>query len=625
MRSPIIHYILATTKKLQALIRHDRESFQDTRFLHMLARKEFGPMAAGIVGASEDQIEELERILETLKQNGPLFDAFIKSFIFQDVGRSTTLRDKYQKEINPADLAQAGAFFVEKERIHEKYHLEPGGEECLLFLIRHHGLVHHIVRGELSFSAIQETLAPANKELFDAFFVFSFIMLSALREDLIREDLAERLFAIRAMCHKIIDGETTLNAQLETLFHQRGKLFHALSTYQKKGLPKGSKPADYLASPRWEKVDRKESLRAGRMIFAMERLFRLHGIRYVEFRDLARHMLNVPIKYIYKERKLSSIGYAMFEKELFEALRIYNTLQQLAEETRHFILDRLIGDKVRIYGYEKTSGYLTYENRLKLILVGLLGSKKFRQNHATVCINFLELSRKIEKRYEAINAYLNPLSMKKLWEDKRQVDHFFKAKTGLLLRKEPFPHVLSLDFRDRINIPQKVTYMGTINNVEQLKNYFHYSLRSLRKHPYYTEDYELQLEQAFEKRLTEIIESMLSQTEKQMALIEDFEELHNLFTDLMERSFDLGFSEDQRHRLNDLYEFRKDNLKRQKLREIEEILKTVLDREELRDHWESIKWYLQQNRRFFGKEFENLIAKKFDEVYGKIAPSLEAS
>jgi hypothetical protein len=45
------------------------------------------------------------------------------------------------------------------------------------------------------------------------------------------------------------------------------------------------------------------------------------------------------------------------------------------------------------------------------------------------------------------------------------------------------------------------------------------------------------------------------------------------------------------------------------------VLKIIInDSQELQDYWDSVKWYLQTNRRFFGKEFENLIARKFDEL-----------
>jgi hypothetical protein len=58
-------------------------------------------------------------------------------------------------------------------------------------------------------------------------------------------------------------------------------------------------------------------------------------------------------------------------------------------------------------------------------------------------------------------------------------------------------------------------------------------------------------------------------------------------------------------------------MKREKLSEIESILKTIHDIHELNDYWDSVKWYLLGNRRFFGKEFEYLIAKKFDAVRSK--------
>ena len=59
---------------------------------------------------------------------------------------------------------------------------------------------------------------------------------------------------------------------------------------------------------------------------------------------------------------------------------------------------------------------------------------------------------------------------------------------------------------------------------------------------------------------------------------------------------------------------RKDQLRREKLDEINGLIKTIHDIHELKDYWDSVKWYLMNNRPFLGKEFENLIAKKFDEA-----------
>ena len=156
--------------------------------------------------------------------------------------------------------------------------------------------------------------------------------------------------------------------------------------------------------------------------------------------------------------------------------------------------------------------------------------------------------------------------------------------------------------------------MESITNLDQLKNYFHFSLQSLRKIPFYTDDYELVLEKAFDGRLEEITDLMLDQTKKQMELQDDFQEIHNLFNDLMERALDIGFSSEQKSKLRDFYDLRKDDLKRQKLKEIDLLLKSMQDPRDLRDYWDSIKWYLQNNRNFLGKEFENMIAREFDKA-----------
>jgi hypothetical protein len=209
--------------------------------------------------------------------------------------------------------------------------------------------------------------------------------------------------------------------------------------------------------------------------------------------------------------------------------------------------------------------------------------------------------------------------VEKIWGDKGRLTQLYKAKTGLILIKDAFPNVFTIDFQDRLNISKKIAHMQSIDDVEQLKNYFHYSLRSLRQHPFNTDDYEVELEQVFEKRLREITDMILNQAKMQMDLMKEFGELHNFVSDLLDRSWDIGFSADQKHRLNDLHALRKDSLKRNKLSEIVSRLEAIKDHHELKDYWDSIKCYLQDNRRYLGKEFEMFVARKFDEGREAIA------
>jgi hypothetical protein len=443
-------------------------------------------------------------------------------------------------------------------------------------------------------------------------------MFSALGEDLIMEDLAARLLNTRRMCHDIIDGKTTLKEYRERLYKQKGRLFFALEKYQQQGLPDNTTPIEYLEAFRKDEGGEEGYIRAGRMIYSTERIFRLKGLRYVEFSDLVSQMLKIPLRFIYKKKNYDGVGYPTFEKELFEAQRVYNCIYNLPESARSFVMEKLDADDVRIFGFENVSAYLSYENMIKLLLISLMGSRRLKNVDEPVCLDFLRLSEKIEKRYEVVNHSLNKMTLEKIWGSKALLNKLFQAKKGLILRMEESDSILIFDHIDEIDIPKKISFMNTITDVDQLKNYFHSSLQSLRNNPFQTDDYETQLEGAYDNRLKEITDLILEKTKKQMQLHGNFREIHGLFNDLMERSLEIGFDEDQKHRLNDLYELRKDQLKREKLNEINNLLDTINEISDLKDYWDGIKYYLLTNRGYLGKDFEQIIARNFDEVMAKL-------
>ncbi|MFP3929244.1 MAG: hypothetical protein ACLFUP_10090, partial [Desulfobacteraceae bacterium] len=292
LNAPPIDYILTNTRKLQALIRRERREFQDDKLLHELAQREFGPMTAGTVGLNQGQITELEDMVARLRRTAPVFEALVKSFVFQDLGRVQELRRKHRDRLHPADHALSGAIFLEKEGIPQRYGMEPAAGAFLAKLVRYHDFMHHILRGEFSPHALKEVVALGDKGLFDAFFVNSVIMLLSLREDLILEDLAEDLFNIRELCHRVMDGESTLEDYFEGVYARLGRLQQALDQYQALGLPEGATPASFLDS--WEQgeagSENSEAVSIGRKAASTERIFKLRGIKYVQFPDLVRLM-----------------------------------------------------------------------------------------------------------------------------------------------------------------------------------------------------------------------------------------------------------------------------------------------------------------------------------------------
>lgn len=612
-KSAVIDHLLICTRKFQALISGNLKGFQDVDALHKLARREFGPNAAGIVGLNESQVEELAELSTSLKRKSDIFDALIKTFILQDIGMSPSLREKYKEDINIADQAQAGVLFLQKENIPEKYGMNSEAEKILLFLIRHHDRLHHIIRGEYTLLTLEEIIDTGDADLFKAFFLCSVIMVSALGEDQILEDLAIRLFALKELCLRIINRETTLDEFLDELYRERGRLFFAIEEYHVKGIPENETPANYLSSWGTQFKNSERFCEAGKLIFALERFLKLRGLRYVDFQDLSRMITHVPLKYIYQEKKYSSVGYATFERDLYEGLRTYNYIRKLPEAVRLFILKTLSDDNVRLFGFENVSTYLSYDNIMKLLLLSFLGIKRFkRKDKRPACLSYLSIIKDIARRYEAVNDALSRISFEDMWYDRKKLGYLFKAKAGIILEKNEEKKILSIHFKDEINMPRRVSRMENIDDVDQLKSYFHYSLQFLRKNSYYTDDYEALLENAYEKRFSEIIDMMLEQVKKRMMVVDDFREIHAIYTDLVNRSLEIGFREDQMHRLNDLYELRNDSLRKAKLEEINSIIDKIGDPIELKEYWDSTKWYLYNNRQFLGKEFESLIAQNFD-------------
>ena len=618
VKSSLMDQVLVSARKLQALLRRDRAGFQDVVSLHKAAQREFGPMTAGIVGLNEAQVDALESLASALLEKRDLMDALVKSLVLRDIGFLPSFAADYGRDMHPADHAAASAYLLERAEMGVKYAVAPESFPYLAALVRHHNLLHHMMRGEFSFYAVGDVTALGDRDLFDAIFLGSFIMFYALGEEVLDEDLADRLFQFKALCHRVLAGELQPGDHMESLFLMKGRVACALDAFQRKDRSQGRGFAAYLQAFPLDEVQREKIISAGQAAYAFERILRLRGIRHVEFEDLADGIAKVPLKYIYRKKKLLGVGYATFERELFEGLRIYHSVNLLSEEVKHFMFTHLVADEIRFFGFETVGGYLTYENMTKLLLLSLRAAKRFPQNGRPVSLSLFPLAAKVDKRYEVVNEALSRLSVERIWKDGPRFDAAFRGKSGMVLSVDEAHKVLFIDFRDRIDMAQKMTHMESITDLEQLKNYFHYSLRSLRKTPYFTEDYEQELERGFERRMRQITDLMIQEAEFQMSIRKSFRDVHSLYRDLMERALEIGFDEDQKHRLSDLFEMRKEQLRREKGEEINRVLERIQDTQELKDYWDSVKEFLLDNRPFLGKEFENLIARRFDEVMANL-------
>lgn len=601
-----------TLKKLQAITLHKREGFQDARLMHRLAHKEFGPLATGIIGVSDEQLMEIEAIADRLASRGHIFDALVKSLVLMDIGRSPEILSRYGPGLNQAEPGEAAARAVEITGMAERYNSRGEARRLLLFLLRNHGILMHIIRGEYAFSSIRELLETGSKDLFDAVFLESVVIMSAYREDLFLEDMAGMLFYIRRLCHRIIDLETDLAKEMERVYEKRGRIFRLLERFRGGGLPEGVSSIEKVPAELEEGNLKETAIQSGRMIYGFERFLRLQGIRYIRFADLADSILSVPHKAIYMKRAFTSIGMATFERELYDARSIYQALQGLDETTRHFLLEELTGDRIRIVGLERVSGYLTYENRIKLLLMALLAARQWAPEALGLYLDFNQLGSIINRRFEAVNKLLNASSTSEIMGKRARIRK--AAKRGIVFSHHESTSVISVSFQDQLGIPDKIARMETIDEVENLKHYFHSSLKALRRYPFNTEDYEHELEKAFERRMKSITDKLMETGSRQMEHAADFRELNVIYQYLSDRAWEIGFSEEQIHRLNDAYQLRKEVLKRQKLSEVSSVLSSIDSIKELDEYWEKVKGYLKANSPYSGKEMDITVARRFDQA-----------
>jgi hypothetical protein len=603
---------LQALKKLQAITLHKREGFQDARLMHRLAHKEFGPLATGIVGVSDEQLLEIEAIADRLASKGHLLDALVKSLVLMDIGRLPWILERYGGMLNQAEPGEAAAKAVEITAIAERYNSRGEARKLLLFLLKNQGILLHIIRGEYAFSSISQLLETGSKDLFDAVFLESVVIMSAYREDLFLEDMAGMLFYIRRLCHRIIDGETDLAKEMERVYEKRGRIFNLLEMLRGQGLPEGVSSIEKISMDQTEVASQEGVIQSGRMIYGFERFLRLQGIRYIRFADLADSILRVPHKAIYMKRAFASVGMATFERELYDSKSIYQTLQGLDEPARHFLLEELTGDRLRIVGLERVSGYLTYENRIKLVLMALLAARQCAPETSGLYLDFHPLERIISRRFEALNRFLGASTPAEIMRRRSSIRK--AAKRGIIFSYHESSNVISVAFQDQLRIPEKIARMEAIDDVEKLKQYFHSSLKALRRYPFNTEDYEHELEKAFERRIKSITDKLMKTGLRQMEQAGDFRELNVIYQYLSDRAWEIGFSEEQLHRLNDAYQLRKEVLKRQKLSEVATVLSSIGSIDELEEYWEKVKGYLKANSPYSGKELDIIVARRFDQA-----------
>jgi hypothetical protein len=505
----------------------------------------------------------------------------------------------------------AGAEILRRQALLQRLGMDEDTSRLTNSLVEVHGLMGHVLLGEVALPALDLVTSSGNEQLFEAFFIHSVLAAAAYREGIMAEDLLDRFLDLRQVALDVIGGETSWPSYLDKEFKEKGRsLLTDMDTT-------GSVPGQLALFSEWDSSVAKHSHHLkGKDTAAIERLFRLVGLPDIDFVDIQMKILDMPVSFVYHKKGLKSTGLQKFEEDLQRAMVVHQDVVGLPDTIRRYLLDQLnpSRDSIRIYGLGYVARHLTPENWLKLLILAFRGLDRFcPDNDKPRVVDFHDLSHIIDRRYQAIAEELATLPVDRLFEDSSLLSRLTKASVGIILSYNPDEGVVKPLYQDRLQIQLVLKQMQEQQEILRLKNFYHRELKKLRNYTYHTEDYQKLLSDSFHERLQKLIEQALKDLQKRMRQQRSFSGIERVFTELMALAEENAFSEEQIQLVTDMYEFNRDRLRSRRLETIYREIHGCSTTAELFELWQKIRVELVNNQSDLGKEFEDLVTSRFDQ------------
>jgi hypothetical protein len=615
----IPNYILRCLKKFQALVTGEREALQDTEIFYQLAQQQFGSMAGETVGISNAQIDILEEVVHRLGSRPALLEALSAALIFQEIGKLPLYLEDYRSVSKDYTHARAGAKILRRQALLKRLGMERGSSKVAGFLVEVHGLVGHVLRGEVALPALEVVTNYGDDLVFEAFFLHSVLAAAAYREGLMVEDLLDRFLELRQVALLVIQGEVSWQTHMQREFLLIGQGLLTETTEARAGR------GPLALFSEWDNGGGDDALRRkGEDVAAVERLFRLLGLADVNCVDIQMRILDMPVNFIYHKKGLKSTGSQKFEADLLEAETVCEAIMALDQEIRRNLIDKLSPetDRVRIYGLEYVAYHLEPADWLKLLVLAFKALDRFcTTDGKPQVVDLLPLCQIIDRRYQALATDLVSIPMDRLFKDGRLLSRLAKASVGLVLRYSRKDNVVTLLYQDRLQVQRILDRVRSQEDISALKHLYHRELKRLKNHEHPTEDYQKLLSETFHERLQGLIELTLKKAQRKMRQHKSYAGMEKVFAELMALAEENAFSDEQIQLAKDMYEYNRDRLRNLRLEVIYQDIDSCTSKEKLKDLWEKIRAELVGNRRHLGQEFEDLVTKRFDERLRQLTAS----
>ena len=586
------HFVLWCFRKLQALVREDKELFQDQKVFYQIAQQEFGPFTAENVAANQFQIDNLTNIVSGLKKEPYTLETLALSFLL--TGKRVEHLGQHLRKFNIPE---------EKNQI-------------LNILLQHSGLLEKIIYGEESLEELHSITKHKSSSLLKAFFIHEIIRIASQKEGKLTEDLLDLCFSYYTLAKRVLSDAYTWE-QIEERLNEN-KIRPQLVT---KDIPDGKQVETNIHS---ESVN--SQVTEKNQVAAFERLLRLAGLIWIDYLDILMAESGVPVTFIYRKKALRSLGIKTFKRELQRGQKIIGLLEREGEHIKNFILTSLYRskNKLHFHRFKDLAGYLSLDNWIKLLLLVIRVSEEyFSKTGETLCknITFQRLYRNLDLRYEILNESLNGLSP--LWiVNKCNIEAITEnGINGITFHQNRLTGFLEVDFKDPINIGNILSEMSSIEDVENLNSYYKQKLNYLKNLQFFTRDYQEQLEQHFHKKLHLLNDKLIKSRLQAMLSSSDFHILYGEFEELNRLGTELGFTKEQYSKITYIFNKRQNELRDITLNYYRKEVRAVSEASHLKELWEKVKFFLVENSAYYSRDFQLEIAKIFDDRLKSIRKS----
>lgn len=597
---------LSAAAKLSALCQRRLDGFQDMQKSHETARTEFGPTAAGIVGVSPLQFQTLSGSLGQLLDNQPQLGRLLMAAVL--LVNCDGPPDERARQVAAPLLRAAG--------------LAKAQHRDLYFLLDNHFRVWQVVSGVDSLAGILPLVAEGDPPLLEAMFLLAVISTAVRSEGLMTEDLLERFFGVLELIRRLLRSGRPAETVLDEDALEHARRYLAFEHYR--DIQRGEAPTaslrHLLETVRLPPEGaRKEALERGRRQAGLERLLKMRGLLNISWLDLFLLHHQVPVIYVYRLKALRSVGVTHFERDLYEGLRLYRALFQMEDEHRHFLLHAL-SDPVRplrFLGFDLAAERLTYNNQVRLLLLGASAARNLDLEPGCRNVSFLHLADVIARKYEMVNEAVSTLRPEILMQG-RALRRLLRAREGLNLHYHPETRTLSLDIADPKRLDRKIEAVRRANTPAKLKRLYHDELKRRKLTTYHTLDYQLRLEAAFEENLERQGRSMVGRVREEMAAVNDLDRLEDIYQDAWEHGLELPLSGDLQQCLRDLYEMNVERIRALLLARVDRELAGAQSPAEVDRLWERYKEKMRAWRGRLGRDFDLALAHRFDRRAGEL-------